>query len=447
MLLQPLRNSNVAYLGSVLMVDKRAARYKWLIFALLSMAYLLVFFHRLAPAVVAVDMMQDLNAGPALMGLFASAYFYPYALMQFPVGLLADSLGPRRTITAFFVVASAGSLLLGMGSTMTEAMIGRFLVGMGVAPVMVHTMKIITRWFRLQDFTFVMGIFMAVGGVGALSASAPFAYLSDVLGWRSCFVAIGLFGLVVTAGIWIFVRDRPEEMGFEPPEILASGGHTRESNISLWRGIKTVLKSWHFWPLAIWFFFSSGVSFTFAGLWGGPYLMHVYGLTKPEAGQVLGMIAVGMVLGSPFLSYTAGHLITSRKVMLIWAAGIVLILYSILAFFPGGLNIPFLYLICFLLGIFGTAIVIIAFTLTKELFPLAIAGTATGLINLFPFLGGSSMQVVSGIVLQSYEGVQASYSADAYGRGFLLFVGASAIALLATLLVKETSRPFKRYSA
>jgi sugar phosphate permease len=309
---------------------------------------------------------------------------------------------------------------------------------------MVHTMKIITRWFRLQEFTFVMGIFMAVGGVGALLASAPFAYLSDVLGWRSCFVAIGLFGLVVTAGIWIFVRDRPEEMGFDPPEILAAAGHTPGSNISLWLGIKTVLKSGHFWPLAIWFFFSSGVSFTFAGLWGGPYLMHVYGLTKPEAGQVLGMIAVGMVLGSPFLSYTAGHLITSRKVMLIWAAGIVLILYSILAFLPGGLNTPFLYLVCFLLGIFGTAIVIIAFTLTKELFPLAIAGTATGLINLFPFLGGSSMQVVSGIVLQSYEGVQANYSADAYGRGFLLFVGASAIALLATLLVKETSSPLKR---
>ncbi|MBI5251002.1 MAG: MFS transporter [Desulfomonile tiedjei] len=426
------------------MVDKRAARYKWLIFALLSMAYLVVIFHRLAPAVVAVDMMQDLNAGPALMGLLASAYFYPYALMQFPVGLLADSWGPRRTITAFFVVASAGSLLLGMGSTITEAMIGRLLVGMGVAPVMVHTMKIFTRWFRLQDFTFAMGIFMAVGGVGALSASAPFAYLSNALSWRWCFVAIGLFGLVVTAGIWMFVRNRPEEMGFEPPEVMVSAGHTIGSNISLWRGIKTVIKSWRFWPLAIWFFFSSGVSFTFAGLWGGPYLMHVYGLTKPEAGQVLAMIAVGMVLGSPFLSYASGHLVTSRKAMLTWSSWIALILYSILAFLPGGLSIPFLYLICFLLGIFGTAIVIIAFTLAKELFPLAIAGTATGLMNLFPFVGGASMQIVSGIVLQSYEGVQANYSADAYGQGFLLFVGANAIALLATLLIKETSSPMQR---
>ena len=332
-----------------------------------------------------------------------------------------------------------------MSSTITEAIVGRLLVGIGVAPVMVHTMKIMTRWFRLQDFTFVMGIFMAVGGVGALSASAPFAYLSDVLGWRWCFVAIGLFSLVVTAGIWTFVGESTGGNGIPAPRKTGgAAGHNQGTNVSLWQGIKIVLKSWRFWPLATWFFFTFGVSFTFGGLWGGPYLMHVYGLTKPEAGQVLAMIAVGVMLGSPFLSYAADHLISSRKVMLIGSSGIVLILNSILAFFPSGLNVPLLYLICFLFGIFGSAIVIIAFTMTKELFPLAIAGTATGLMNLFPFLGGSSMQVASGIVLQSYEGVQVTYSADAYGLGFLLFVGANAIALVATLLVKETSRPLKR---
>jgi sugar phosphate permease len=289
-----------------------------------------------------------------------------------------------------------------------------------------------------------MGIFMAVGGVGALSASAPFAYLSGVLGWRWCFVAIGLFSLAVTAGIWAFVRNQPEELGLPPLEKPAPAGQNPGTNVSLWQGIKIVLKSSRFWPLATWFFFTFGVSFTFGGLWGGPYMMHVYGLTKPEAGQVLAMIAVGMMLGSPFLSYVADHLIASRKVMLMGSAVIGLILNSILAFFPAGLNMPSLYLICFLLGIFGSAIVIVAFTLTKELFPLAISGTATGLMNLFPFLGGSAMQVASGIVLQSYEGVQVTYSAAAYGRGFLLFVGANAIALVATLMVKETSEQVKK---
>jgi len=68
-------------------------KYRYLIFGILGAAYILVFFHRLAPALVAVDMMRDLKTGGALMGILASAYFYPYALMQIPAGLLSDSLG------------------------------------------------------------------------------------------------------------------------------------------------------------------------------------------------------------------------------------------------------------------------------------------------------------------------------------------------------------------
>ncbi|MDX9815458.1 MAG: MFS transporter, partial [Smithellaceae bacterium] len=84
-------------------------KYRYFIFGLLGTAYILVFFHRLAPAVVAVDMMRDLHTSGALMGILASAYFYPYALMQIPAGLLADSWGPRRSITFFFAFAAAGA--------------------------------------------------------------------------------------------------------------------------------------------------------------------------------------------------------------------------------------------------------------------------------------------------------------------------------------------------
>ena len=83
----------------------KALRYRWVIFWILAFGYILVYFHRLCPAVVAVDMMEDLRAGGTLLGLLGSAYFYPYAIMQLPAGLLADSWGPRRTITLFFAVA------------------------------------------------------------------------------------------------------------------------------------------------------------------------------------------------------------------------------------------------------------------------------------------------------------------------------------------------------
>jgi len=53
----------------------KALRYRWIIFWTLALAYVLVYFHRMCPAVVAVDMMQDLNAGGGLIGVLGSAYF------------------------------------------------------------------------------------------------------------------------------------------------------------------------------------------------------------------------------------------------------------------------------------------------------------------------------------------------------------------------------------
>src|SRR5210317_2413732 len=102
----------------------KALRYRWLVFWVLAFSYILVYFHRLCPAVVAVDMMRDLQAGGTLLGLLGSAYFYPYALMQLPAGLLADSWGARRTIALFSLIAATGSLLLGLSPNVEIAILG-----------------------------------------------------------------------------------------------------------------------------------------------------------------------------------------------------------------------------------------------------------------------------------------------------------------------------------
>ena len=122
---------------------RRALRYRWFIFGILAMGYVLVYFHRFCPAVVALDMMRDLKAGGGLLGILGAAYFYPYALMQLPAGLLSDSWGPRKTITVFFCIAFLGSLLLGMAATAFWAIIGRTLVGLGVAMLFVPTIKVL----------------------------------------------------------------------------------------------------------------------------------------------------------------------------------------------------------------------------------------------------------------------------------------------------------------
>jgi MFS family permease len=96
--------------------------------------------------------MNDLKTSGALMGILASAYFYPYGLMQVPAGLLADSWGPRRSIALFFIFSAAGSIALGLAQSVGMAIAARILVGLGVSMVFIATLKILTNWFEPERF-------------------------------------------------------------------------------------------------------------------------------------------------------------------------------------------------------------------------------------------------------------------------------------------------------
>ncbi len=413
----------------------KTLRRRWVIFWLLAFGYVLVYFHRLCPAVVALDMMRDLKAGGALTGFLGAAYFYPYALMQLPAGLLSDSWGPRKTITLFFLVAFAGSLILGMATTVFWAILGRTLVGVGVAMLFVPTMKILAEWFRSGEFGLMTGILMAMGGVGSLTATIPLAHLSGWIGWRLSFVAVGVLTLILAILIWRLVRNRPADMGL--PTLLEPG-QAAAAPIPLMQGVKEVLTHRWFWPLAIWFFFDCGVFFSFGGLWGGPYLMHIYGMTKTQAGQILSMIAVGMVVGSPLLSYLSGNVFRARKPVLVMCGVIVVGLICPLAFYTDRIPLIGLYLLCLFLGIFSSAVVVIGFTMNKEMFPVQIAGTATGLVNLFPFAGGAVFQPVLGYVLERQGQVQGQFTVTGYKNAFLVLLLGAVVALISSLMTRET---------
>jgi sugar phosphate permease len=413
----------------------KALRYRWLIFWILAIGYVLVYFHRLCPAVVAVDMMRDLRAGGALLGLLGSAYFYPYAIMQLPAGLLSDSWGPRRSITLFFGIAFAGSLLLGLAPSLVWAIIGRTLVGLGVSMLFVPTMKVLAEWFRVREFATMTGILMAMGGLGVLTAATPLAWLSTWIGWRLSFVVVGICTLLLGVLVWAFVRDRPADLGWPSP---SEPSGPAPATIGLMQGMKKVLTYPRFWPVAVWFFFDCAVFFSFGGLWGGPYLMQVYGLSKAEAGHILSMIAVGMIVGSPLLSFLSNRVFKARKPMLVLSSLVVLFLTTLLAFYTDRLPLMGLYLITLGLGIFASAIVVIGFTTTKELFPVQMAGTSTGLVNLFPFAGGAVFQPILGFLLERHGRVEGAFTLTGYEEAFFALFLCAIIAFLATLFLKET---------
>lgn len=426
---------------------QKVLSHRWVIFWMMAAAYVFVYFHRLCPAVVALDLQKDLQATGGFMGLLASAYFYPYAIMQFPGGLLSDSLGPRKTVTFFLIIAGAGSILFGIASDVNDAVLARVMVGFGVSMVFIPAMKILSQWFRIREFSFMTAILNTMGGLGALTAATPLALMTGWLGWRASFELIGAGTLVMALLVWSFVRNRPEDMGWPSLSEIDHTGHGPASAplvIPLWEGAKRVITEKYFWPVAVWFFFLVGVFFSFGGLWAGPFLMHTYGMTRGEAGGILNMIAVGLIVGSPLVSILSERVFHSRRKVLMLASFLLCLLMLILNLNPDGLSLISLYIGMLLFSISCSAIVVIGFTTAKELFPVEIAGTSVGTVNLFPFLGGAILQPLLGWVLEAYPKVSPGvYSLSGYKAMLLILLAASIIALASTFFMKET---FPKYS-
>ena len=203
-------------------------------------------------------------------------------------------------------------------------------------------------------------------------------------------------------------------------------------------GIRKVLTSPAFWPLAIWFFFDCAIFFSFGGLWGGPFLIQVYGLDKGHAARILSMLAVGMIVGSPLLSYVSNTVFRARKPVLVMSSIAVTGLTAVLAFMTRQVPIAGLYGAVFRSGGFSSAIVVIGFTTNKELFPVQMAGTATGIVNLFPFAGGAIFQPILGAVLEHYGRTGGNFTLIGYEKAFLILFVCALVAMGATFFMRET---------
>jgi sugar phosphate permease len=416
------------------MKKTRGYQYRYIICLIIFLSYILVFFHRLCPAVIALDMQEAFGVSGTLLGLLGSAYFYPYALMQLPSGVLADSWGPRKAVSAFLLLAALGSVLMGLAPSFNMAILGRVLVGLGVSTLFVSNFKLLAEWFTSRQFVIMGGIFMTMGGIGALSSSAPLAWLSSLFGWRMTLVAVGLVTFVMAALVYAIVRNRPADMGLD--SIGVHEPKEAKSRISLAGGIRLVVSSGSFWAISVWVFFSTGIAFSFGGLWGGPYLMHVYGLSKMAAGGVLSMFAVALIIGSPFLSWTANQV--GRKPVFISCSLVSIAVCAIFHMFTGRLSLPMLYSLVFCFCLAGAAIGPVSATVSKELFPVSIAGTSVGMVNLFPFFGGALFQILVGAIVSMAGHEGGRYSLAGYKNMFLLYLLGAVISLVAAVFLQET---------
>ncbi|MGB9732197.1 MULTISPECIES: MFS transporter [Calditerrivibrio] len=371
-------------------------------FVIISMYYL-SYFYRVSTAVISPDLMRDFSITAEALGMLSGFYFYTFAAAQFPLGPILDKYGPKRTVVFFSFFTISGSLLFALAPSYIYAVIGRALIGFGVSCAYMATLKFLSIWFPRDQFATLSALSMAIGNLGALTATVPLAAMSSSIGWRKSFLIITFFTALSAFLIWKFLKDKDVEHSSENPKV----------------DLLAILKNKNFWIIANMQFFWFGAFVGIQGLWGGPFLMDTFNLSKTEAGKIISMIAIGFIFGGPMLGFLSDKVFHSRKWVIIAGLSVFMMSLIILSKVSPDTSIKVLYITFFIYGFFGSA-GIIGYSHAKERFPLSQAGTVMSWINFFAIFGAAIFQHFLGVVIDLYQKVGGKYPPEAYRTVFLI---------------------------
>lgn len=402
----------------------------WVMWAIPSFIFLIAFFHRVAPGTVAKELMAAFQASGALIGLLSALYFWAYAALMLPAGLLVDAYGPRRVVAVGGGVMGVGTVLMGWAWSGGPLFAGRLLVGLGASVTFVGALKVAADWFPSRWFGTLSAMTATVGVLGALAATTPFALLAGVVGWRLGFVWVGLVCLGASLLCWAVVRDRP-----------ATGEAVSQTLGQILKGTGRVLSNRHTWPPFLTFF---GL-YAAAGnlmLWGIPFLRDVYGLPIAWAATYAMATQLALLFSAPLTGYLSDRVLGRRRLPYIALCWVTLLLWGVFAFTLGRLSLGALYTLLFTLGLFAGGFVL-TWPIGREVNPPHLSGVSVAVVNLGGFLGAALTQAPVGALLDSrWAGAMAEgarvYPLEAYRLAFsvcVLFVFGAA---LVALLVKET---------
>ncbi|TAH63038.1 MAG: MFS transporter, partial [Gottschalkiaceae bacterium] len=168
---------------------RKLMSYRWIVFGILIFAYMIVFFHRLAVGVVREDLAREFGMSGITFANLSSTYFYAYMIMQIPSGILADTLGARKTVTFGTLAAGAGSIIFGFANSLFWIFFGRLLVGLGVSVVFIAILKIQSQWFKESEFATLSGVSSFFGNLGGIFAQTPLVLMTAAITWRYSFAA------------------------------------------------------------------------------------------------------------------------------------------------------------------------------------------------------------------------------------------------------------------
>ena len=392
------------------------ARAMVVVFAPFACGYFFSYLYRSVNAVVAPNLRADIGVDAAELGLLSAAYLLSFALCQIPLGLLLDRFGPRRVQGILYAIAALGALLFAIGEDVATLIAARAIIGLGVSGGLMAALKAIVQWFPRRRIALVNGWYLAFGGLGALSATAPFEFALTFTDWRGLFVLLAAGTLAAAVLILFAVPDKP----------LAGTAQSLRESLA---GLAEIYRDPYFWRITPLMFTGASLQMAIQGLWAGPWLSDVEGLTRASVANHLLLMAIGFILGTflsgPYASALRRFGLSMSSICALSAALFVIVMLG--ATFRLIANTYVLWWLFGFVGIF-TSLVFAALALH---FPESHIGRANTAVNVFVFTSAFIYQYGIGAVVAMWPTDAAGHYPElAYVSAFLLAIATQVMALV-----------------
>ncbi len=402
-----------------------------IIWSLVAIFYFYENVLQVSPAIMVPELMASFHITAKELGHLAAFYFYAYASMQVPVGVLIDRFGPRKLATVAILACAVGSYVFSHADQLGIAEIGRTLIGFGSAFAVVSCMKLAANWFPSDRFTFLTGLMVTIGFSGAVAGETPLALLVNHIGWRSTLFWMGHIGLALTVLTWLIVRDAPKNS----PKI-SNGTHFSD----IWKGLKFISKNRQTWLVMLYGGLIFAPTSIFGALWGVPFLMRAHHLSRPEAATMISAFYMGWVIAGPAAGLASDLMKRRKPLMWLSAVGTFCTMLALL-------YLPFhthalLTGLSFSFGIFSTGF-LPSFSIIREISPREATGTAIGLMNMCNMIGGALGQPLVGYFLdKQWDGAVEHgariYSLNAYHVALAAIPVMIGMAIIIMPFIQET---------
>jgi sugar phosphate permease len=370
--------------------------------------YAVAVFQRGSLGVAGIAAASHFHAGPAALSMFTIVQLLVYALMQVPVGLLADRVGPRRMLATGLVLMAIGQLGVALTDSLPTAVAARILVGAGDAMSFVSILRLIAAWFPPHRCALMTQLTSLAGLVGNLASVLPMAALLSSYGWTTTFVVNASVALILLLPVGFLLRDRP---GGRPARSIHTAS-VRRQLAEAWAQPGTRLGTWTHTSTM----FSSCI---FGLLWGFPYLVKGVGLSTATAGVLLTELVVAGAVFAQVFGIVASRWPGIRHRLALTVVVAIMTSWVVVLAWPH----PPVWLLAahILIMSAGGPASMLGFEHAREANPPQRAGTASGLVNIGGFTASVIGMLLIGVTLQVFAGLGTAAYTLAFALQFLLF--------------------------